>query len=237
MDLASVFLVFGLIVVGAAIVAAAILGERAARRARLLEKEKNEAWARDNGFEYTGDGGMTGIIGTNSESVPALVHLYKGMAGVDDMNGKFLDFFRGEVEGMEFHGFEYEYVVSTGKSAYKQRRTVWSLACDVDVADFRLGKASWSDFFNELLGEHDIKTGNEAFDKKFRLLSDNPESVRRMFNEYVTDYLAKNFGGRMVRSRGRFVLVEDGEISVEMFPARARFFHEFWDEIPRELKK
>ena len=112
----------------------------------------------------------------------------------------------GETE--EFKIRVYSYYVGTGKSRTLITSTLFELK-KINLPSFTLGRENIFTRAGEVLGIKDIKTGNEEFDKTFRLKSNSESETLRLFKDQLIGQFnseKKGFYGKIESSGKQLVM-------------------------------
>lgn len=228
----GVFIFLFLLVFVALVVWLGVSGEKATLKAEA----DFLAWSQARGMQYRPYGEKKGKTFPLRTSIHEIQEFYGDIKGLHAGNGRFYHLFRGEVEGIPFESFQYQYTVSSGKSSHTYYYRVYSLICDVDAPEFELGPSSVFDFFKDLFGTSDTNLGMLEFDNAFRLITEDEVGAKLFFNPYLADFLRENFHFRLLRLPDRFTVIEYGRLDVDRVEWAMQFFHRFWDEIDPSLK-
>lgn len=108
----------------------------------------------------------------------------------------------------EFKIRVYSYYVGTGKSRTLITATIFELK-KIQIPSFTLGRENIFTRAGEVLGIKDIKTGDDDFDKTFRLKSNSESETLRLFNDQLISQFKiekKGFYGKIESSGKQLVM-------------------------------
>ena len=194
---------------------------------RLLAKHQAQmlAWTQAAGWQYT-------------PQMPELAQRWRGTPFVGGRSAKARDVITGTTPGgREFVSFQYEYVVSTGKSSSTVYHWIIAVRLPAVLPELALNAESFATKLVEVFGGQDIKLESEDFNKAYRVQSPDQAAAYGVLHPRMMEWLLGE--GRALTpwriTAGDLVAYRYGKPAYEYLLPRLNLLDALVDQIPRYL--
>ena len=146
--------------------------------------------------------------------------------------GTIRHFMSGSVESLPIEILEYE--ISGGESS--THYSVAILIGNIDVSPFRLMRAGMFEGIKDFFGTQDHKFGDPDFDRMVRVEAYGPKNIEKVFHQDMRRFLKGVTFESLEWQGNRLVYCRTGTLDEEFVTRAMKFLHQFWDEVPNDLK-
>ncbi len=163
---------------GVVLVSLIVAGIRSTIKQQRLRREAIKAFAEKSGFSYAEKAGSHEELGLSKI----------GLFNIGGARG-FQGVMRGEIEGSAVQVFDYEYVISTGKSTARISQTVVAVSTGgAALPHFTLTREHFFHKIGQALGYQDIDFDRfPEFSKNYLLRGADEDAIRALFGSRVID--------------------------------------------------
>ena len=148
-----------------------------ARGLQTKHEQQMLAWAQSAGWQYTA-------------RMPELVLRWRGTPFAGGRGARAVDAITGTTAGGRgFVSFQYEYVVSTGKSSYTVYFWIIALRLPVVLPELHLSNENIATRIAEAFGGQDIKLESDDFNKAYRVQSSDQAAAYAVLHPRMMEWL------------------------------------------------
>lgn len=163
---------------------------------------------------------------------------YEGLEPFTRVSGakvKYLHQIKDEEGG--FEAFQYQYVVSTGKSSYTVFFRIASLVLPVKVPKTKVCEHGLFDGLARAVGMQDIQLEHDDFNERFLVQGHDERFVYDLLHPRMMEYLMKRSFVHVQMQNNRLVVFESGEIDESFILGMRERLRDFWDLVPEYVRE